>query len=68
MHESNLICPFMNIAPRMMEFVASPKSESEQITVTNAPMKDEQKKNDTSSGGFSMGMQQHAFILGCLIT
>ena len=52
MHETNLICPFMNIAPRMMEFVASPKSESDEKPV----IKDEQKKPDESSAGFSMGM------------
>jgi len=66
MHESNLICPFMNIAPRMMEFVASPKSESEEIMLTNGPMKDEQKKNDTNSGGLSMGMQQLAINLNLI--
>lgn len=64
MHESNLICPFMNIAPKMMEFVASPKSESEEKTVSDAPTKDEQKKNDTSSGGFSMG---YIFLIICLV-
>ncbi|CAG9806497.1 unnamed protein product [Chironomus riparius] len=60
MHETNLICPFLNIAPKMMEFVASPKSDTDEKTV----IKDEQKKPDESSAGFSMG---YIFLIICLI-
>ena len=56
MNESNLICPFMNIAPRMMEFVASPKANSdENQSVTDPSLHDEQKRHDEKSSGFSMG-------------
>lgn len=56
MHESNFACAFMNIVPRMMEFVASTKSDFGEKTVTDAPTKDEQKKHDETSAGFSMGI------------
>lgn len=55
MHESNLACSFMNIEPKIMEFVASTKSDSDEKIVTDAPSNNEQQKNNESSAGFSMG-------------
>ena len=55
MHESNLACSFMNNKPKIMEFVASTKSDFDEKIVTDAPSNNEQKKNNESSAGFSMG-------------